>query len=944
MARLALEQLSDFGDFTNGAELSEIIKRTGDELSNVRLSPDGRHVHVIPRGPTLGLVTLDKYERPLLAQNHKKLDLRSTRTVPVVDILYLDHRNSGGDAAAVAVVYENGKAEFWKYQECKAGWRLLQTSDLCNSPRAKVVSVCACANMIVWCEERAPSESAPALSSPRNKLRYCVCRRDFEVEEGAVSLGGVRIALHNNPKFTAVSSGEFVHLLPDVKGKPPMSISKCFVSWSPRRDSFTISATCKSTPLKKLSAQESDLKKLVTDCVGYLSTLEPPEICAFSPTACGGLLLLLATGWVCILQKDGTLRRVYKLSDNCSAVRGAPVSLCMYQDIVAVLFGQNLRLIDVNCGRELARMTLKEEGLLYENRAERGAPHLLSESGLFVVVGRETGSRDCSAVLKQSGLGGESVHPGALLVEAVFEEACKYYQQRSLSSTQLTVDALKTGGRFQAPTSLASILRNYLGTGPRQKGAEPAQNGGAGCAAGQDKLTGSLEAELKALVSLEEVKGSLVRGNPKEVLAVCESLVEKEVARLLSASELDKEALLYLNSLFSVFPGQLWRAARAALQLHCNGDGSLSSGAPADVWKTVLSAAGTPGSPTCFSFTNGGPKSNHSLKADHNANRTAKPSSASSPAALPVFELLCHSVFHFQPSWLPRFLELAQHQQQQQGSAGLGLSLASSSSWGFSGGRGGEAGDNNVPLYKRALCVLSGLAPDRDRRQDLEVELMLVSGRPNAILQALRILMAKQRWERVTQVAQKFCKQSPLLNKEIFTTLLCEVIQHRDLDPYLDLLWALCPEELTVTTILNLVLKNLPSSNAPSSSSFAASHNASTSPAPFADPHSGQLTVGLLKPLLKKVLQRETKPSQRYADILQSPSFPPPAPPRQPAQPPRSVSDPCNASSFGGAETPDRQSSSNTTVQRGRAVLPADLISIDKTPQHGGGGNIPRLN
>ncbi|KAM8859055.1 BLOC-2 complex member HPS6 [Spinachia spinachia] len=931
MARLALKQLSDFGDFTNGTELSEIIKVTSNELhdslSNIRLSPDGRHVHVILRGPAVGLVTLDKYERPPLAQNQKKLDLRLTRTVPIVDVLYLEHRSSGGDTAAV--VYENGKAEFWKFQECKAGWRLLQTSDLCNSPRAKVVSVCACSNLIIWCEERAPSESTPALSSPKNKLRYCVCRRDFEVEDGAVSLGGVKIALHNNPKFTVVSSGEFVHLLPDVKGKPLVSIAKCFLSWSPRHDSFTVSATCKSTPLKKLSAHESDLKRLVTDCVGYLSTLEPPEICAFSPTACGGLLLLLDTGWVCLLQKDGTLRRVYKLADNCSAVRGAPISLCMYQDIIAVLFGQNLHLIDVNCGRKLEKMALKEEGLLYENRAERGAPHLLLETGLFAVVSRETGSRDCSSVLKQSGVSVESIHPGALLVEAVFEEACKYYQQRSLSSTQLTVDALKKGGRFQAPTSLASILRNYLSTGPRQKGAELAQNGGAGCASGvgQDKLTGSLEAELKALVSLEEVKGSLVRGSAKEVLAVCESLVEKEVARLLSASELDKDALRYLNSLFSVFPGQLWRAAQAALQLHCNGDGSLSSGAPPDVWKTVLSPAGSPSSPTCFSFTNGGPKHNHSLKGDYNANCTAKPTSASPPAALPVFEILCHSVFHFQPSWLPRFLELAQHQQQQHGSASLGLGLASSSSsssssWAFSGGRGGEAGDN-VPLYKRALCVLSGLDPDRDRRQDLEVELMLVSGRPNAILQALRMLMAKRRWERVTQVAQKFCKQSPLLNKEIFTTLLCEVIHHRDLDPYLDLLWSLCPEELTVTTILNLVLKNLPSSNTPSSS-FSASHSATTSRAPFADSHSAELTVGLLKPLLKKVLQRETKPSQRYADILHSPSFPPPPPPRHPAQPPRSISDPSRA--FGDAQATDQQSSTNTTVHTACVAPPTDPV------------------
>uniref|UniRef100_A0A665V1A9 HPS6 biogenesis of lysosomal organelles complex 2 subunit 3 n=1 Tax=Echeneis naucrates TaxID=173247 RepID=A0A665V1A9_ECHNA len=788
------------------SELSDFLERTDSSLSQVRMSPDGRHIHVILCQPQPGLVTFDKYERARLVPNQKKLDSPLTRSAAIVDILYLDHNssNSSRDSEAVAVVYENGKAEFWRFQECRAGWHLLQTSDLCNSPRAKVVSVCCCSNRIVWCEERPPSESSPALSPARNKLRYCVCRRDFEVEEGAVSLGGVKIALHNNPKYTVVSSGEYVHLLPDSRVKPLLSISKFFLSWSPRHDFFRISTTCKNTPLKKLSAKESDFKRLVTDSLGYLSTLQPPEIFNFSPTGCGGLLLLLSTGWLCLLQKDGILRRVHKLADNCSVKYGDHTGLCMYQDTLALLVGQNLHVIDGKCGRELGKIVLNRRGLLYANPTQRWMPHILSDTGLFLVDIKETDSRDCNSKMKPSGFSTvEGIHPGALLVEAVFEEACKYYQQRSLSSTQLTVDTLKRGGRFQAPISLAFILRNYFSA----------------------ELMGSLEAELKALVSLEEVKGSLVRGSVKEVEAVCESLIEKEVARLLSSLELDKEILVYLNSIFSVFPCQAWRAAQAALQLNYNGEGSLSSRASPDVWKTVLSPAST--SAKCASST-----------------------------VLPVFELLCHSVFHFQPSWLPRFLELA---QQQQGSAGLGLSLTSAS-WSFSSGRGGEGGEKNVPLYKRALCILSSLSSDRDQHQDMEIELLLASRRPNAILQAMRVLMAKQQWERVTQVAQKFCKQSPLLNKEIFTTLLCEVAQHRDLDPYLDVLWTLCPEDVTVTSILNLV-------------------TSPSDPAPFAGPDSSQLTIGLLKPLLRKVLQRETRPSHRYADILQSPVFPPPAPP-----------------------------------------------------------------
>lgn len=922
MARLVLEQLSDFGDFSEGKELKELLSLNNNEqINSVRLSPDGRHIHVILRKPKVSLVTFDKYERPQLALNQRKLDLYVT--VPIVDIIYLEHRGSSSGAVVVAVVYENGKAEFWKFQECKTGWCLLQTSQLCNSPRARVVSVCACSNLIIWCEERPPSESSPALSATRNKLRYCVCRRDFEVKETAVNLGGVKIALHNNPDFTVISSGEYVHLLPDLKVKPLLNISKFFLSWSPRHDSFTVSTTCRNTPLKKLSAKEADFMTLIIDCLGYLSPLEPPDIHSFSPTVGGDLLLLLSTGWLCLLQKDGVLRQVYKLEDDCLVDGSTHTSLCMYEDTIALVLGQTLHLIDLNCGRELEKIVLKSEGLLYSTSTDTCTPHLLSETGLFVVVSRETDSRDCSFRTKPPGFSAvESIDPGALLVEAVFEEACKYYQQRSLSSTPLTVDSLKKGGRFQAPISLASILFNYLSTGLKQKGVQLFQNGGGGCIAGQDKLMGSLEAELKALVSLEELKGRLVRGSIKEVEAVCESLVEMEVLRLLSCSELDKEALLYLNSIFSIFPRQGWKAAHAALQLHYNGEGLLSSKAPPDVWKTVLSA-GLTSSPVAF--TNGGPKHNHSLKGDYFTNCKAKSASTSS-AALPVFELLCRSVFHFQPSWLPRFLELA---QKQQGSTGLGLSLASS--WSFSSGRGGECTESNVPLYKRALCLLSSLSPDRDQQQDLEVELLLVSGRPNAILQALRILMSKRQWERVTQVAHKFCKQSPLLNKEIFTTLLYEVAHHRDLDPYLDLLWTLCPEDFTVTTILNLVLTNLPSPSTSSHySSFPASSSTSPTPAPFADPHSSQLTVGLLKPLLRKVLQRETKPSQRYVDILQSPLFPPPALPRQPTDQASTVTDPSAesalCSSYAPAGTPEQPSCTQTTIHRARVALPANPV------------------
>uniref|UniRef100_A0A8C2BA33 HPS6 biogenesis of lysosomal organelles complex 2 subunit 3 n=1 Tax=Cyprinus carpio TaxID=7962 RepID=A0A8C2BA33_CYPCA len=740
-------------------------------LSDVRLSPDGRHIHVI---------------RPHLIQCQKHNDLVLSGNVPVVDVIYVPQSKPEDGASVLGVIFENGRVEFWKFLECRSGWHLLQTVDLCNSPRAKVSSVCMGQNFIIWCEERPPSENSNSVCS---NFRFCICKKTIEVHEGGVSLGNVKIALHNNPRYTTVSSGDLVYLLPDMRENSSMGVLKVFLAWSPEHDTFKVHSACSCTIMKS-SSKESDFKRLVADCIGLLSTINPSDICGFSPTGCGDLLLLLSTGWVCIIKRDGSLHHIYKLPDNCLSASGTQNSLKIYNEILALTIGKTLFLIDTKCGLELERISLKTEGLLFINTLDSHSPQMLSETGLFVVTQKPKPSPTLSE------------DSSALLVEAVFEEACKYYQQRSLSSTQLTVEKLKKGGMFQAPISLAAILRDYLS---------------------QERLMSSLESELRSLVLLEDIKTSMVTASEKDLDNYCESLVQQEICRLLSG-ELERENLQYLNSIFHLFPTYSWHAIQAVLHLRSNGEGLLSSKVPVELWKIILS----PVQPTAnFAHCNGQQKH----------------------TTVPVFELLCQSIFKFQPSWLPRFLELA---QQQSGGS-------SKSSWGYSMKESSES----LPLYKRALTVL----PCKGTYQHLEVELLLCSERPKAIMQALRILIKQSQWEQVAQVAERFCRQSPLLNKEIFIALLCEVSQHRDLDPYLDLLWTLCPEDMTVTSILNIVLKNLPDSVQNSD--------------PF-EAHGRQVTIGLLKPLLRKVLQRETKPSQRYADILQSPTVPPLTPPRQP--------------------------------------------------------------
>uniref|UniRef100_A0A4W5QN50 BLOC-2 complex member HPS6 N-terminal domain-containing protein n=1 Tax=Hucho hucho TaxID=62062 RepID=A0A4W5QN50_9TELE len=217
MMQRMLEQVTDFVDYTKGTDLNEYLKQTysnniscKNNLSDVRVSPDGRHIHVILRKPKVGLMTFDKYQRPQLIQSPKHLDLGLTRAVPIVDIVYFDDKNRDGGVPLLAVIFENGKAEFWKFLELKGGWHPLHTTDLCNSPLAKVISVSASQNYIFWCEERPPSGSSSPVNETHN-FRYCICKRTYEVEEMAVSLGGMKIALHNNPRYNIISSelGQF---------------------------------------------------------------------------------------------------------------------------------------------------------------------------------------------------------------------------------------------------------------------------------------------------------------------------------------------------------------------------------------------------------------------------------------------------------------------------------------------------------------------------------------------------------------------------------------------------------------------------------------------------------------------------------------------------------------------------------------------------------------
>lgn len=262
----------------------------------------------------------------------------------------------------------------------------------------------------------------------------------------------------------------------------------------------------------------------------------------------------------------------------------------------------------------------------------------------------------------------------------------------------------------------------------------------------------TLSLELQSYMSLELLKTCVVCAPESEVESYCKELVEQEVSRILQ-SDMDKDNLAYLNSVFASFPKAAWKATRSCLQLQQNGDGLLVARATPEVWKKVLCQ------PQLEEVGQNG--------------------------MVPLFELICASFLRFKPKWLPSFVELTQQYV--------------SNSWSYGSKEGPEG---RVPLYKRALGVLARKNKHSEADDEMELELLLCSKRPKAVLQALHLLIRLKQWQRAVEVAEKFSKLSPLLNKEIFTTLLAELAQHRELDPYLDRLWPLCPTELTASDIL----------------------------------------------------------------------------------------------------------------------------------------------
>lgn len=769
-----LRLLSDLSNISGAARLRELLA-AGPPV-RVRCSPDGRHLLLLrpPGAPAPQL---------LVAVRGPGKELE--RAWPVghpspLDAFFLPWPMR----PALVLVWESGLAEVWG-ASVGPGWRLLQSTELCPGGGSRVVAVAAARGRLVWCEER-QADAKGQLVPWSATFSHCVCVRTLEPSgEAGTNLGRTDILLHHCPPFGLLASRKDVFLVPTANTWP--GVGHILLIWSPGKGKVMVAAPSlglsHSKSLNPGRGDTWDFRTLLRGLPGLLSPRQPLTVHTWAPTL-QGLLLLDYRGTVSLVQSHGGTRAVGTLQEAPVGLAGS-AALGMFHSTLACVLGSTLELLDMGSGQLLERKVLSTDrvhlleplapGTEDEEELEtRGGLRLLSALGLFRVSweapqGLELPSSE----------------------DLVFEEACEYYQRRSLRGAQLTPEELRHNSIFRAPQALASILQGHVSP---------------------STLLITLKAELRDYRNLEQLKAQLVAGDDEE--AGWTQLAEQEVARLLR-TELMGDQLAQLNTIFQALPTAAWGAILRALQLQPDGNGRLRSQAPPDVWKKVLGGTAAGKEPP-----NG---------------------------ILPLFELLCQCLCRLEPRWLPPFVELAQQQ----------------------GGPGWGAGGPGLPLYRRALAVLG---EEGTRSEALELELLLGSGRPKAVLQAVGQLMQKEQWERALEAGLAFGPSSPLLRSEIFKLLLAEFARHRRLDAHLPLLCRLCPPDLAPAELLLLLRTHLPDESEP--------------PTPFSQPGAEPpLTVGLLRVLLEQT-GAQGRPSgpvlSLYEDILWDQGTPPPTPPRGP--------------------------------------------------------------
>ncbi|XP_032806236.2 BLOC-2 complex member HPS6 [Petromyzon marinus] len=636
--------------------------------------------------------------------------------------------------ALVAVVFESGRVDFWRSDVRRQRHEMSPAgrADLCISPRARVLSAAAFSSCLLWCESR--SSSAPR-SSRDLLLRHCVCRRAVSQATGGggpATLGGVQVLLHGCPTLHVVPSADVVHLVPFQRNPTPLQ--SLLPLWSPRDGTVSAVALRRGGVVcARRPDSDADFKGLALGCASPPPTGEP----IVAHTACrgGGLLLGLSDGRLWRVERDGACRVLCR----CDLLRrGSRLDMLAVKNALAVASDRDVEMFDTRSGHLIRKIKGGVCILSIMSDRDEDEFRFLTEKGIYRVDTEPARSH-----------GSGSLRPQDVLSAWVYEEACSYYQKRSLTGNKITPEQLKQGGAGKGAASVVAILSH----------AVCPKNTNSQAAPFSVNLENALKPLIESYVKIEQIKRTFVVDDEAEIQYA--EFIKEEVSRLLQGRDMGTPQRF--QSLLDTFLSETLSAVWDILGP--NNDGAAAAGAAGggtnESWRCVM---------------------------QENTDRDCVP---------PVYEQLCVALYQHRPEDLLPFVGAAQESQRAVPRSRLSADSAATpphlrALFVLPESKGGGGGGEEAAFIRTEL---------------------LCRGSPEDAAQAIQLLLSMGMWQQAVAAASRYRIDNQMLQAQVFTTFLDAFTCSRGLDPYVGKVWELCPDSMTATDVLATVLHNLPNSH-----------------------------------------------------------------------------------------------------------------------------------
>ncbi|CAM9475941.1 unnamed protein product [Lampetra planeri] len=635
--------------------------------------------------------------------------------------------------ALVAVVFESGRVDFWRSDVRRQRHEMSPAgrANLCISPRARVLSAAALSSCLLWCEAR--SSSAPR-SSRDLLLRHCVCRRAVSqaTAGGPVTLGGVQVLLHGCPALHVVPSADVVHLVPFQRN--PVPLQSLLPLWSPRDGTVSAVALRRGGVVcAKRPDSDADFKGLALGCVSPPPTSEP--VVAHAACRGGGLLLGLSDGRVWRVERDGACRVLCR----CDLLRrGSRLDMLAVKNALAVASDRDVEMFDTRSGHLIRKIKGGVCILSITSDRDEDEFRFLTEKGIY---------RADTEPVRSHGSG--SLRPQDVLSAWVYEEACSYYQKRSLTGNKITPEQLKQGGAGKGAAFVVAILSHAVCPKYTNSQAAPFSV----------NLENALKPLIESYVKIEQIKRTFVVDDEAEIQYA--EFIKEEVSRLLQSRDMDtpKRFQSLLDTFLSETLSAVWDI------LGPNDDGAAAAAAAGgglnESWRCVM---------------------------QESTDRDCVP---------PVYEQLCVALYQHRPEDLLPFVGAAQESQRAVPRSRLSADSAATpphlrALFVLPESKGGGGGGEEAAFIRTEL---------------------LCRGSPEDAAQAIQLLLSMGMWQQAVAAASRYRIDNQMLQAQVFTTFLDAFTCSRGLDPYVGKVWELCPDSMTATDVLATVLHRLPNSH-----------------------------------------------------------------------------------------------------------------------------------